>query len=80
MQTFSRRHLLKQWVKTGLAAAAYHPLVTSGLFRLPSAVAQELPYWPEDYGKGRKVAVVGAGIAGLTAAYERKLPTSLRDY
>jgi len=41
-----------------------------GLFGTPPAAAQPLPSLPADIGKGRKVAVIGAGIAGLTSAYE----------
>lgn len=64
----SRRRFLKGLGGLGLAAAAYHPLVASGLWRIPRAVAQELPTLPP--GNGRSVAIVGAGVAGLVAAYE----------
>ncbi|UZK70100.1 flavin monoamine oxidase family protein [Sphingomonas sp. S1-29] len=34
------------------------------------AAAQSLPVLPKDFGSGKSVVVLGAGIAGLTAAYE----------
>ncbi|WP_349368215.1 FAD-dependent oxidoreductase [Salinarimonas sp.] len=66
--SLSRRRFLQGLGGAGLLAAAYHPLVSSGLFRIPRAVAQELPTLPP--GDGRRVGIVGAGVAGLTAAYE----------
>lgn len=42
----------------------------SGLLGLQRAAAQDLPALPANLGNGRKVAVVGAGISGLTCAYE----------
>jgi len=64
----TRRRFLQGVGATGLMAAAYHPLVASGLLRIPRAVAQELPTLPP--GEGRRVGIVGAGVAGLAAAYE----------
>src|SRR5215212_7487326 len=40
-----------------------------GLIRIPEGVAKPLDL-PKDAGKGKKVVILGAGIAGLTAAYE----------
>ena len=55
----------------GLAtAAAWHPSVVGGLLRAPPAAAQSLPRLPSDFGRGRTVVVIGAGIAGLVSAYE----------
>lgn len=67
---FNRRRMLQYLYGTGLLTAAYHPMMASGLFRMPGAVAQEMPQWGPTTGQGKSVAVVGAGIAGLTAAYE----------
>ncbi|MGJ3262088.1 MAG: flavin monoamine oxidase family protein [Salinarimonas sp.] len=64
----TRRGMLEGLAGAGLMAAAYHPLVASGLLRVPRAVAQELPTLPP--GAGRRVGIVGAGVAGLVAAYE----------
>jgi monoamine oxidase len=37
---------------------------------LPAAAASPLPQLSVDFGKGKKVVILGAGIAGLVAAYE----------
>lgn len=68
--SLSRRRLLQGAGLTALVGAAYHPGVLGGLFRVPAAVAQERPDLPAGFGVGRRVAVIGAGIAGLTATYE----------
>ena len=35
-----------------------------------TGAAQAMPVLPREHGRGRKVIVLGAGIAGLVAAYE----------
>ena len=41
-----------------------------GMNLIPAATAVTAPDWPRDAGKGSRVVILGAGIAGLTAAYE----------
>ncbi len=76
----SRRHFLE-----GLAMAGGGLALTQALELLgaTSAQAQEhRPYAPgqlkvpEGYGEGRKVVILGAGISGLTTAYELLAPGS----
>jgi monoamine oxidase len=47
----------------------YEAMVAMGLLRVPTAFAGP-PDLAPDHGRGRHVVVLGAGIAGLTAAYE----------
>lgn len=65
--TLTRRHFLLQLAATGGYAAAYSAMGALG-FGFPAAQAATLPPLPA--GNGRRVAVLGAGIAGLVAAYE----------
>lgn len=51
------------------AAALYHTLGAMGLLAPPSTYAGP-PSLPPASGRGVRVAILGAGIAGLTAAYE----------
>lgn len=67
--TWTRRRFLEAIGRAGGAAAAYETMVAMGLLRVPSAFAGR-PNLPPDYGKDKKVLILGAGIAGLTAAYE----------
>lgn len=66
---FTRRHFLETLGRVGGAAAVYEAMTAMGLIPLPDAQAKPLSLSP-DVGKGRKVAILGAGVAGLTAAYE----------
>ena len=66
----SRRSLLKGVSGAALISAAGQAPLLGGIFRAGPAAAQDVPSFAPDVGKGRTVAVVGAGIAGLTAAYE----------
>ena len=68
--TINRRGFLKGSLATSIAAAAWHPAVMTGLFSVPPAAAQALPSFPAGLGRGLKVAVIGAGVSGLTTAYE----------
>lgn len=61
----SRRSFLK-----GLAASALPVTLLEALFGSHPAVAQSLPILPESLARGRRAAVIGAGVSGLTAAYE----------
>ncbi|WP_022734071.1 FAD-dependent oxidoreductase [Thalassospira lucentensis] len=66
--TFSRRTLLKGM--TALAGAYAAPSLLTG-FRIANAAYQTtMPDLPPDFGKGKSVAIIGAGVAGLTAAYK----------
>jgi monoamine oxidase len=65
--TLSRRSLIHLVGKAGGLAAAYHTMAAMGLLAVPAAYAgpPELPP-----GRGRRVVIVGAGIAGMVLAYE----------
>ena len=67
----TRRGLLSRIGKIGGAGALAAAMQTLGLFGTGAANAlPTLPTLPSDFGKGRSVVVLGAGIAGLVAAYE----------
>ena len=66
---WTRRRFLQAVGQAGGAAAAYEVMVALGMIRIPSAFAA-LPELPADHGAGKRVVILGAGIAGLTAAYE----------
>lgn len=63
----TRRGFLRGLAALGGAGAVYHGLTTLGLLAIPPAYAG-IPAYPADAGKGRSVAILGAGMAGLTAA------------
>ena len=65
---WSRRSFLDAVGRAGGAAAVYETMVALGMLRVPSAFAA--PQIPSDRGRGQRVVILGAGIAGLTAAYE----------
>lgn len=69
MSGFTRRHFLETLGRVGGAAAVYEAMTAMGLIRVPEGVAKPLDL-PKDAGKGKKILILGAGIAGLTAAYE----------
>ena len=64
---WTRRQFLEAVGRAGGAAAAYEAMTAMGLLRLPSVYAG-VPDIPP--GNGKRVVILGAGIAGLTAAYE----------
>lgn len=64
----SRRSFLTRAVALGGFAAGYAAL--QGLGLASTAHAEEAPDLPRDLGQGRSALVLGAGIAGLVAAYE----------
>ena len=66
--SLSRRVFLQRIAQAGGYAAAFSTMNALGL--LPEAGASPLPQLSADFGKGKKVVILGAGIAGLTAAYE----------
>jgi monoamine oxidase len=65
----TRRKFLKLVGRAGGAAAVFTTMKAMGLIRSP-AKAAERPNLPSGSGSGTKVAILGAGIAGMTAAYE----------
>lgn len=65
---WTRRRFLEMAGKAGGAAAVYESMVAMGLLRVPAAWAGP-PEIPDGIGAGQRVVILGAGIAGLTAAY-----------
>jgi len=53
----------------GGAGAAYETLTAWDFLKPPKAMAASLAL-PRDSGRGKTVAILGAGVSGLTAAYE----------
>jgi monoamine oxidase len=64
----SRRTLFELIARLGGAATAYSALNMAGLLATPTAHAAPPALRPGS-GNGKRVAILGAGIAGLTAAY-----------
>jgi monoamine oxidase len=65
--TFSRRWFIHRVGRAGGVAAAYHTMAAMGLLAVPPAYAGP-PSLPP--GRGRRVVIIGAGIAGMVLAYE----------
>ncbi len=65
---FTRRMLLERLGATGGVATAASAMQALGMFGV--ATAAPLPATGDGFGKGKSVVVLGAGIAGLVAAYE----------
>src|ERR1700749_4029898 len=63
----SRRSLIHSVGKVGGAAAVYHTMAAMGLLAVPEAYAG--PPSPPP-GKGRRIVIIGAGIAGMVLALE----------
>jgi monoamine oxidase len=66
---WTRRSFLEAVGRAGGAAAVYETMVAMGMIGVPTAFAGP-PQLPEESGRGKRVVILGAGIAGLTAAYE----------
>jgi monoamine oxidase len=66
---WTRRSFLEAVGLAGGAAAVYETMVAMGMLRVPEAFAGP-PQIPPGHGSGQRVVILGAGIAGLTAAYE----------
>ena len=66
---WTRRGFLQAVGAAGGAAAVYEVMVALGMIRTPDAFAG-VPELPPNSGAGKRVVIIGAGIAGLTAAYE----------
>jgi monoamine oxidase len=65
---FSRRRFLEMVGLAGGSAALYETMTALGLINIPDAWAGP-PRLPQGSGQGKSVAVLGAGIGGLTTAY-----------
>src|SRR6185295_16655229 len=65
----TRRRFLEQVGLAGGSAAMYETMTALGLINLPEAWAGP-PELPQGSGTGKSVVILGAGIGGLTAAYE----------
>jgi monoamine oxidase len=65
----TRRALLNAMARLGGAGAVYETLAVWDFLKPPPAFAAGLDL-PRDSGTGRTVAILGAGVAGLCAAYE----------
>ncbi len=69
MSQFTRRKLLKLVGRAGGVAAVYSTMKALNLLDSPASAIPK-PKLTADAGEGVKVAILGAGIAGMTAAYE----------
>jgi monoamine oxidase len=65
----TRRRFLEGVGLAGGSAALYETMTALGLINVPEAWAGP-PQLPAGSGNGKKVIILGAGIGGLTAAYE----------
>jgi monoamine oxidase len=65
----TRRSLLSGMAKLGGAGAVYETLAAWEFLKSPPALAASLAL-PAGSGRGKTVAILGAGVSGLTAAYE----------
>ena len=65
----TRRKLIDNIARLGGAAAVYEALVAWDFLQPPTAQAAPLEL-PRGSGAGKKVLILGAGVAGLCAAYE----------
>ncbi|RXH54568.1 flavin monoamine oxidase family protein [Granulicella sibirica] len=66
--SLTRRIFLQRLAQVGGYSAAFSAMHALGL--TPSSGVSPLPELAADFGKGKTVLILGAGIAGLTAAYE----------
>jgi monoamine oxidase len=67
-QSLTRRRFINLVGRAGGVAAAYNTMAAMGLLAIPPAQAR--PALPNGSGRGTRVIIIGAGIAGMTAAYE----------
>jgi monoamine oxidase len=67
--TISRRRFINLVGNAGGVAAAYNTMAAMGLIAVPPAHARA-PELARSSGRGTRVIILGAGIAGMTAAYE----------
>jgi monoamine oxidase len=67
--TMTRRNLLGAMARLGGAGAVAETLAVWDFLKAPPALGAGLDL-PKDSGAGKRVAILGAGVAGLCAAYE----------
>ena len=67
--TWTRRMFLTRVAAAGGYGAMFAAMQSLGLLATV-AEASQLPQLPANYGAGKKVVILGAGIAGLVSAYE----------
>src|SRR5207302_7694128 len=72
MSKWTRRRFLETVGRVGGAAAVYESMVALGMVRVPDSVYADSLQIPDGAGAGKTIVILGAGIAGLTAAYELK--------
>jgi monoamine oxidase len=65
---FTRRAFIQRMAQIGGYSAAFSTMRALGLIAAPGI--STLPQLAADFGKGKKVVILGGGIAGLSAAYE----------
>lgn len=68
-QPISRRRFIDLVGRAGGAAAVYETMAAMGLLKVPEAYAGPPGLDPRS-GHGTRIAILGAGIAGMTAAFE----------
>src|SRR5215469_4707553 len=66
--SLTRRAFIQRMAEIGGYSAAFSTMRALGLIAAPGI--SPLPQLGADFGKGKKVVILGAGIAGLVAAYE----------
>jgi monoamine oxidase len=67
----TRRELIRRAGKAGGYSAAFVAMRSMGLLAEPPADSTPIDI-PPNTGRGTKIAILGAGIAGLVAAYEMR--------
>ena len=65
----TRRNFITQIGRVGGFGAAYTIMQSLGLVAIPASEASTI-HLPEDFGSGKSVVILGAGIAGMVAAWE----------
>jgi len=75
-KNLTRRDVLTKIALFGGSASLIQAMGILGIGQIASPAFAGIPYDPiasSDVGKGKKVAIIGAGLSGLTAAYELSL-------
>ena len=72
MSKWTRRRFLETVGRVGGAAAVYESMVALGIVRVPESAYADPLQIPDGAGSGKTIVILGAGVAGLTAAYELK--------
>src|SRR5271168_817452 len=66
--SLTRRVFIQRIAQIGGYSAAFASMQALGL--MPAVGQSPLPQLPADFGKDKKVVILGGGIAGMTSAYE----------